>query len=212
MNAKAATCPSNELLADYGLGKLDNAGTETIYQHLETCIDCRSVVASLSGDSFVNRLIAAQAQPGDTQSHVHLSPERTFVPDESIANVVDNAETPTPTANLRAVTRRQLSAGAPSLANVPPELADHPDYELLKELGRGGMGVVYLARNRIMDRLEVLKVVNKALMNRPGARDRFQQEIRQPRNSRIPTSWRRTACCGPATCWSSPWSMCADKT
>ena len=30
------------------------------------------------------------------------------------------------------------------------------------------MGVVYLAQNKLMDRLEVLKVVNKALIDRPG--------------------------------------------
>ena len=40
------------------------------------------------------------------------------------------------------------------------------------------MGVVYLGRNRLMDRLEVLKVVNQALLDQPGALDRFQQEIR----------------------------------
>jgi serine/threonine protein kinase len=57
-------------------------------------------------------------------------------------------------------------------------LADHPDYELIKELGQGGMGTVYLAKNRMMDRLEVLKVISKSLLDRPGALDRFQQEIR----------------------------------
>src|SRR5437763_1480627 len=45
-----------------------------------------------------------------------------------------------------------------SVPNVPPELAHNPQYEILSELSRGGMGTVYLARNRIMDRLEVLKV------------------------------------------------------
>ncbi len=61
---------------------------------------------------------------------------------------------------------------------LPPALAESPDYEVIKALGQGGMGVVYLARNRMMDRLEVLKVVNKALLDRPGALERFQQEIR----------------------------------
>src|SRR5205814_1022268 len=42
-------------------------------------------------------------------------------------------------------------------AGVPPGLADHPQYEVVRELGRGGMGVVYLARNRLLARDEVLK-------------------------------------------------------
>jgi hypothetical protein len=57
-------------------------------------------------------------------------------------------------------------------------LANNPQYEVLRELGRGGMGVVYLAKNKLMDRLEVLKVVNKALLDRPGAVERFLREIR----------------------------------
>ena len=42
---------------------------------------------------------------------------------------------------------------------VPPELAACPEYDVVRELGRGGMGVVYLARNRLIGRLEALKVM-----------------------------------------------------
>ena len=37
---------------------------------------------------------------------------------------------------------------------VPLELANHPDYRITRELGRGGMSVVYLAKNVLMDRDE----------------------------------------------------------
>jgi serine/threonine protein kinase len=63
-------------------------------------------------------------------------------------------------------------------AGVPKELAELTSYEVVRELGRGGMGVVYLARNKLMDRLEVLKMVNKAQVGRPEAIERFLQEIR----------------------------------
>jgi serine/threonine protein kinase len=66
---------------------------------------------------------------------------------------------------------------APS-ADVPDELARHPDYEVVRELGRGGMGVVYLVRNKLMHRTEVLKVVGRAVLDRPGAADRFLREVR----------------------------------
>ncbi|MFO0850975.1 MAG: protein kinase [Gemmataceae bacterium] len=62
-------------------------------------------------------------------------------------------------------------------ADLPPELAAHPQYAVERELGRGGMGVVYLARNRRMDRPEVLKVLAPEAVARPGARDRFLREI-----------------------------------
>jgi hypothetical protein len=61
---------------------------------------------------------------------------------------------------------------------LPPGLADHPDYQVVRELGRGGMGVVYLARNRLMGRDEVLKVMSREIIEKPGVLDRFLREIR----------------------------------
>src|SRR5262249_36155269 len=66
----------------------------------------------------------------------------------------------------------------PPASSLPPGLADHPGYRVLRELGQGGMGVVYLAENTLMGRLEVLKVVGGHLVNRKGVLDRFQGEIR----------------------------------
>ncbi|MCA9192660.1 MAG: serine/threonine protein kinase [Planctomycetales bacterium] len=61
---------------------------------------------------------------------------------------------------------------------LPPELAEHREYQIVKMLGRGGMGVVYLAKHIPMDRLEVLKVLNERLLGHQGAKQRFQNEIR----------------------------------
>jgi tRNA A-37 threonylcarbamoyl transferase component Bud32 len=60
---------------------------------------------------------------------------------------------------------------------VPPELANHPRYRIVRELGRGGMGVVYLARQTVMDRPVVIKVINPSLLDRPDALERFRREI-----------------------------------
>jgi len=63
-------------------------------------------------------------------------------------------------------------------SSIPPGLAEHSDYEILRELGRGGMGVVYLAWNRLMGRKEVLKVVSRELIDRRRVLERFLREIR----------------------------------
>ena len=71
-----------------------------------------------------------------------------------------------------------IAVQPPAAESLPPGLTEHPDYEVIRELGQGGMGTVYLAQNRMMGRLEVLKVVSRHMMNRRGVLDRFSTEIR----------------------------------
>ncbi|HEY2784204.1 MAG TPA: protein kinase [Fimbriiglobus sp.] len=61
---------------------------------------------------------------------------------------------------------------------VPQELSSSGEYAEIREIGRGGMGVVYLAKNTLMGRFEVLKVVNRARLAGTRTGDRFVREIR----------------------------------
>jgi WD40 repeat protein/Tfp pilus assembly protein PilF len=63
------------------------------------------------------------------------------------------------------------SSGRPSL---PAPLV--PGYEDLEEIGRGGMGVVYKARQIRLDRIVALKMILGAETASPKAHDRFQRE------------------------------------
>ncbi|HKT06741.1 MAG TPA: serine/threonine-protein kinase [Gemmatimonadaceae bacterium] len=52
------------------------------------------------------------------------------------------------------------------------------EYSLERELGRGGMGIVYLAREVQLERLVAIKVLPAALAERPGFRERLLREAR----------------------------------
>src|SRR5262249_37159150 len=49
-------------------------------------------------------------------------------------------------------------------AAIPAELIDHPRYRLVELIGQGGMGAVYKAEHRRMERPVALKVINPALL------------------------------------------------
>jgi tRNA A-37 threonylcarbamoyl transferase component Bud32 len=69
-------------------------------------------------------------------------------------------------------------ANEPTPASLPPELSSHPRYRILRELGHGGMGVVYQAEQTLMGRQVAIKVISKALLDHPDALERFRREVR----------------------------------
>jgi serine/threonine protein kinase len=154
MGAASSSHPDDQILQSYGLGKLNHASAQSLSKNLETCSDCQSRVAELSEDTFLDRLRDAQGRAENaTAGWAHSSVSQT-----------DRGPS--------------VAISPPSADTMPPGLADHPDYEVIKELGRGGMGVVYLAHNRLMGRNEVLKVMSRHIMERPGLMARFLSEIR----------------------------------
>ena len=162
MEAPSSLHPDDRTLSDYGLGKLDDELAGTVDAHLEGCPDCRQRVAGLTSDSFLGRF-----------REVHKPSARSI-----------------PGGSLDGGTLGFLQGKAPlpppSADTLPPGLADHPDYEIKRELGRGGMGVVYLAHNTMMGRDEVLKVMGRQFMERPSVLERFQREIRAVAKLRHP--------------------------
>jgi serine/threonine protein kinase len=148
----AVTHPTPKELTAFGLGKLPERAAAAVAAHLESCPACRQAVAAVPPDSFLGKVRAtgpagSSCPPGMAQP----------------GNAPSSADRPA----IPAVT----------CPDVPPELARHPKFQVLRELGRGGMGVVYQARQTVMNRQVVIKVINRALLDQPGALERFRREV-----------------------------------
>ena len=65
-----------------------------------------------------------------------------------------------------------------TVADIPVELRDHPRYRVLRVLGMGGMGTVFQAKHRVMDRMVALKAIAPRLTADKRALARFEQEVR----------------------------------
>ncbi len=71
-----------------------------------------------------------------------------------------------------------MTAGAPDPYFLAFQLALAGRYSIVRELGRGGMGVVYLAREVHLDRLVAIKLLQPGRADQPQLRERFVREAR----------------------------------
>jgi serine/threonine protein kinase len=163
--AVAAAHPSIEELAAFTLGTLADGAHLAIEAHVAVCDFCQERAAVAPGDALIDLLRSAHARTGNQD-------------DTSVA-AADMAQTPAPVAALPVTMAHRSAPSTDPDADVPPpELTRLQRYRVTRRLGAGGMGAVYQAEHRVMQRTVALKVIHPSFVINANARELFRREVR----------------------------------
>ena len=168
-------CPDRSTLRELLAGKLAGRQVVDLTTHLEYCEDCSAAAGILeTNDKLVLALRGSFTSPAagdpDVESLINRITSRVGIGSFTSADSVTTAR-PVPTEDTRFDEILSPAVRDDEIGRLGP-------YRVLKVLGSGGMGVVFLAEEPALSRKVALKVSRPALAGTPGVRERFLREAR----------------------------------
>ncbi len=149
-------CPTVDHLRAYGAGRLSEQESVAVYEHLSLCPLCVSSLETIDDteDSLISSLRSA---------------------DDAISITDDG---PCQLAVAKALGALAIAGQQQNLGNSVPLPERIGEYQIVRPLGAGGMGAVYLAQHTKLDRQVAVKFIANHRLADAHARDRFEAEMR----------------------------------
>lgn len=171
------SCPDERTLQQLVLGLLPAADAEVLARHLEQCDRCAATVHSRPVE---DTLVAAARAQAPSQPHFENEAVDTLIGRLSGLWTAQerSPDGPQPPSGGAAADQAAAIAGLLTPPLAPDELGRLGHYRVLKVIGAGGMGVVFLAEDPTLNRQVALKTLQPAIATNPEARARFLREAR----------------------------------
>lgn len=176
-------CPNRTELIEVLAGRAAGS-SDAVLRHLEECSSCSALAEKLLLDDDLTRLIQSPTQVADVGDSAQVREVMRRLNSLLTSRFPEDTETPAsglPTLKFGNESTRSVQADEIKRlmpAELPEELGRLGHYRVLKLLGCGGMGAVFLAEDTRLQRRVALKVLRARRCQDDLHRERFLREAR----------------------------------